>query len=92
MGWSKPKTNSRYCPFNDLVHLTPVRIPLMNPPPLFRKSQLRVLRSSLTNGTTRKKAMTDLEYGVSLCKTMEKLVAIMNRGSDVIRGGERCEG
>jgi hypothetical protein len=26
------------------------------------------------------------------CKTMEKLVAIMNRGSDVIRGGERCEG
>ncbi len=26
----------------------------MNPPPLFRKSQLRVLRSSLTNGTTSK--------------------------------------
>ena len=31
-------------------------IPLMNPPPLFRKSQLRVLRSSLTNGTTRKES------------------------------------
>jgi hypothetical protein len=28
----------------------------MNPPPLFRKSQLRVLRSSLTNGTTRKES------------------------------------
>ena len=41
---------------NDLVHLTPLRIPLMNPPPLFRKSQLRVLRSSLTNGTTRKES------------------------------------
>jgi hypothetical protein len=28
----------------------------MNPPPLFRKSQLRVLRSSLTNGTTSKES------------------------------------
>jgi hypothetical protein len=28
----------------------------MNPPPLFTKSQLRVLRSSLTNGTTRKES------------------------------------
>jgi hypothetical protein len=31
-------------------------IPLMNPPPLFRKSQLRVHRSSLTNGTTSKES------------------------------------
>jgi hypothetical protein len=38
------------------VHLIPLRIPLMNPPPLFRKSQLRVLRSSLANRTTRKES------------------------------------
>jgi hypothetical protein len=36
-------------------------IPLMNPPPLFRKSQLRVLRSSLTNGTTSKES-NDVTY------------------------------